>query len=330
MEPPFRLHVPERIGFWSLPWFRGRERIHYHEPSAQVRWTITQRRDYEALHDGPGIRTTVFLKGCPLSCLWCQNPEGISTKIELMYDEDKCIGCHECMRVCKQDVFSLKSGHLDLDRNKCNLCGACTENCYSSALRFSAKLMSIEEIAEQVMLDKEFYDLTGGGVTFSGGEPLRDVVLMGELFRECKTRNLNTAVETSLYVNFEKLESVLESIDYIMADFKIYDDKKHKQYTGVSNRLILSNLKQLSSSNKKIVIRTPIIPGVNDNEQELTQIQAYIESLNNVLYWELLPYHRFGEVKYSRLGAPLRSFGAGIDKNTICKLVKQNRVPIKY
>jgi len=281
------------------------------------------------IHDGPGIRTTVFLKGCPLSCMWCQNPEGLDSKREIVYDENKCVGCFECIRICPQGVFSIKSRRLEMDRDKCIQCGECTKTCYSGALHFSSDYMTKEEIIGQILLDKEFYTATGGGATFSGGEPLLDPASLHELLLECKARDINTAVETSLYIDFEKLKPLIESVDHFMVDLKIFDDTLHKKYTGVSNQIILSNLKKLISVHNNVVLRTPVIPGVNDNEQELSKIQTFIESLDNILYWELLPYHRLGENKYASLGREPKIFGKGFDKEGIRRLIKERTVPIK-
>ncbi len=282
-----------------------------------------------SIHDGPGIRTTVFLKGCPLSCKWCANPEGIRGKIELMYFQDKCIGCKECMRACKQGAISLKDGRIALDRKKCILCGKCTQECYAGALRFSATYMTVNEIIEKILLDKEFYDSTGGGVTFSGGEPLRDSDALNRMLDACKQNNINTAVETTLYVDFDKIAPLIEKIDHFMVDLKIMDDKLHEKYTGVSNKKILENITRLTKQTEGIVIRTPVIPGVNDNEKELGIIQDFIEQQQNILYWELLPYHRFGENKYDALGLKTQNFGNVKDAINAGRLLRQKTVPIR-
>ncbi len=251
-----------------------------------------------AVHDGDGIRTTVFLKGCPLRCLWCHNPEGLSAKKELAYFAHKCISCGECARLCPS--HSVKDGIHTFEREKCISCGSCVSVCPSEALRLYGKEMSADEILEIVLEDKDFYEASGGGVTLSGGECLIYPDFCAEVLRLCKESGINTAIDTCGYVSKESLNKVIPYTDVFLYDIKAIDEALHIKCTGVSNKIILENLKYLDSLGCKTEIRTPCVPGCNDGE--IPKIEAFISSLSNVIRHKILPYHGFARSKYEALG----------------------------
>ena len=255
-----------------------------------------------SLHDGPGIRTVVFLKGCPLRCAWCSNPESQHPYPELYFDKDKCIydrGCGFCEKLCSQGA--IMNGCVDF--TKCTNCLSCAGVCPSRALSVYGRKMSISEIIEEAEREQVFYRHGGGGITLSGGEPLMQAEFAIELLKAAKERHIHTAIETCGYADTAVLLEAARYLDFILYDVKILDERKHERATGVSNRLILKNLEALFSAFPKTpkLIRTPVIPGVNDTEEEIRAITDFLKPFDNYCY-ELLPYHRFGEKKYKMLG----------------------------
>ncbi len=244
-----------------------------------------------SIHDGPGIRTTVFLKGCPLSCSWCHNPESQSFEKELLFFSNRCINCGECLRVCK----NMRKAEL------CTKCGSCAEVCCTNAIELAGKEISVEALIKELEKDVIFYDSSKGGVTISGGEPLGQSEFTLELLRECKKRDINTAVDTSGYGNADALEKIAGLTDLFLYDIKLIDKEKHIQYTGVSNDLIHHNLKMLSDNGKKIWIRIPIIPGINDDAANIEATAKLIKSTSGIQQVNLLPYHNTAMDKYKRL-----------------------------
>jgi len=228
-----------------------------------------------SIHDGPGIRTTVFLKGCPLNCSWCHNPECIKKEPEILFYPEKCIGCNMC-----------------------------DKGCFSGAKVICGKEMTSSEVLAEVMLDKAYYK-NDGGVTFSGGEPMLQKEFVAHLSDLCHDEGINTAIETSMYI-FDS--GVLSKMDYIMCDVKIWDDEKHKKYTGVSGEKIRENIKKADKLGIPILIRTPIIPGINDTVDEIKNIKSFVMSLENAAGYELLPYHPLGEGKRAALGLSASEF----------------------
>ncbi|NSW91289.1 MAG: glycyl-radical enzyme activating protein [Firmicutes bacterium] len=261
-----------------------------------------------SIHDGPGIRTTVFLKGCPLRCKWCQNPEGLHIRREIQFFENKCIMCKKCFNICPEDLHRLENGLHVIKREGCMLCGKCVNECYSGALRFSAEYMTVDEIMEAVSIDKVYYDLSGGGVTISGGDPLFQCSFTLSILKECKSRGINTAIETSGHGKWQDLKKLVDHSDIVFIDLKLYSNIKHREFTGVDNSRILKNIIRLDNLRKPFIVRTPIVPGVNDNETELQCIADFIKKLTNVMYWEWIPYHRLGESKYRALGLDIHPF----------------------
>jgi pyruvate formate lyase activating enzyme len=261
--------------------------------------TIFDIKKY-AIHDGPGIRTTVFFQGCPLSCWWCHNPESQSLRPVLLYRANRCVLCESCVEVCPQNGISI-NGAATTDRSKCDVCGACAEACYHGAREISGKEMSVAEVLNEIERDVPFYDQSGGGVTLSGGEPLLQRKFLATLLRECKTREIHTVVDTSGFAAWEVLTGIRGDVDLFLYDLKLIDDARHQKYTGVSNELILSNLKRLASSGEQIAIRIPLIPGINDDAENLKQSAVFIAGLPNINSVELMGYHDIAAQKYESL-----------------------------
>ncbi len=260
-----------------------------------------------SVHDGPGIRTTVFLKGCPLSCRWCCNPESMQSSPELAYNQSKCIGVEECSRCKTACSFGAieegEGGKITINREACQKCFSCEGMCPSTAMHTFGKQMSVPEVLEVVEEDSAFYSRSGGGLTISGGEPLMQADFAVALLKEAKRRRINTTIETCGYADWSKLKEVAQHLKTIIFDIKSMDAAKHKEFTGVSNDLILSNFINLREAfpHLDIWVRTPLIPGFNDSEEDIGQILGLIKGMPNIKY-ELLPYHPMGQSKYRFLG----------------------------
>ena len=253
-----------------------------------------------AVHDGKGIRTTVFLKGCTLKCLWCHNPEGISFKPQLAFYENKCIGCGECASVCQAEAQKIsESGHI-FHRERCIACGKCEKLCLGNALTFYGKEMSVNELMPILLEDKAFYDNSGGGITLSGGECLCQPDFCAELLKTAKENGLNTAVDTCGFVPKEAIDKVMPYTDMFLYDIKAIDESVHIKCTGQSNKLILENLKYIDLIGKKTEIRYPYVPNYNSGEAE--KIAEFISDLKNVTGIKVLPYHNYAGSKYLSLG----------------------------
>lgn len=255
-----------------------------------------------AVHDGPGIRTTVFLKGCPLTCWWCHNPESISPKKQLVLFDNKCIGCGECFKVCPEEAHEvLEDGTRVYHRDRCLLCGRCTETCYAEALVMEGKEVTVEEVMVELRKDIPFYENSGGGITLSGGEPLLQHEFARAILKQCKEEELHTAIDTCGHVPWRIYEEILPYVDLVLYDFKHVDAVKHKLYTGVRNELILENLVRMGEYGVPIEVRIPIIPTVNDDKKTVVAATMFLNTVKNITRVELLPYHRLGESKYNRL-----------------------------
>ena len=255
-----------------------------------------------SIDDGPGIRTTVFFKGCNLHCLWCHNPETIRLGKDLQFLEGKCNLCGNCSKACPNHVHAIKNGERILLRDLCESCGNCIEHCPTGALISTGKTMSVEEVIKEIEKDRPFYETSGGGVTLSGGECLLQRDFAGALLKQCKNQDLHTAVDTAGNVPWKVFETVLPYVDLFLYDMKLFDRNKHKAATGVDNDLILSNLIKLSDIGKKIWIRIPIIPGINSSTEDINETADFIEKLKFIDSIELLPYHNLGEGKYKSVG----------------------------
>lgn len=262
--------------------------------------TIFDIKKY-AINDGPGIRTVVFFQGCPLNCWWCHNPEGISPQPRLMYRLNRCTLCGTCVTVCPQNAIHM-NGMASTDRSKCDDCGICCDICYNNAREMTGRVMTVSQVMAEIERDVPFYDQSGGGVTFSGGEPLFQSRFLRELLLACRAHDIHTTVDTSGYASWETLESVREYVNLFLYDLKLINDDRHIHYTGVSNRLILRNLQRLSQSGHSILVRIPLIPGVNDDEDNLRQSGSFLSTLPRILGVELISYHHLATAKYEALG----------------------------
>lgn len=259
-----------------------------------------------SIHDGPGIRTTLFLKGCPLKCLWCHNPESQETKDQLMLFPNRCIGCKVCIEMCKEGAICEVEGRVITDKSKCVDCCHCTHECYADARVKEGRTITIEEAKKEILSDKNFYQESGGGLTISGGEPLMQSHFLIGLLKEMKKEDIHTTVDTCGYVPEKTIIKASKYTDLFLYDLKHMDSNKHKEYTGVPNELILNNLKTLSTLGKKIIIRIPIIPGFNDGQKDLEAFRDFIKTLDSRTEVNLLPYHKIGQEKYKRLGKPYK------------------------
>ncbi|MBI2910135.1 MAG: glycyl-radical enzyme activating protein [Chloroflexi bacterium] len=257
------------------------------------------------LHDGPGLRTTVFFKGCPLRCRWCSNPESISPNLELGVIRARCNKCGKCLAACPQEALSLDTeGLITVDRAKCDACGKCVPVCYQEALTVYGKGMTLAEVVDKVRRDKMFFDGSGGGVTVSGGEPLIHAPFVVALFEACHVLGIQTCIQTTGHIRQAELEKVLSVTDYVLYDLKHMDSDLHREFTGQPNELILTNAKLTASKAKELLFRIPLIPGFNDTLSNITATALFVRSLGRDLAVQLLPYHRLGMGKYDNVDRP--------------------------
>ena len=256
-----------------------------------------------SIHDGPGIRTTIFLKGCPLNCLWCHNPESKSYGAQLSYNEEKCIMCKKCEKVCEAGVHVFENNIHKVNFSKCVLCKKCVEACPVNALSIYGREMSVDEILDEAEKDKDFFKNTGGGITISGGEPLSRIDFSLELAKGAKKRGLHVAVETSGFVNAKSLEKIIDYVDLFLFDYKVTDKELGKELIGTGNLdKILENLDLIYSKKKAIIIRCPFIPEHNITEKHFRQIAELEDKYPDLLGIEILPYHNFGKNKADNIG----------------------------
>jgi len=255
-----------------------------------------------SVHDGPGLRTTVFFKGCPLNCWWCHNPEGQAENPELVLRPDRCIGCGACVDACANDAIVRQEGAIVTRREWCTACGACVDVCYPDARVIVGKRMTVDQVMEEIERDVPFYDQSDGGVTISGGEPLAQPEFLNEILRACKQRGLHTALDTCGFAPWADLDGLRSGVDLFLYDLKLMDAERHRECAGVTNEPILDNLQRLSARGHRIVLRVPVIPGVNDDNGNLQQIGHFAAQLPSLERVDLLPYHRIGHDKYRGLG----------------------------
>jgi pyruvate formate lyase activating enzyme len=259
-----------------------------------------------AIHDGPGIRTTVFFKGCPLSCWWCHNPESISPDHCLAVHPNRCIGCGQCVEACPNHAIAIVDGSAAADPLRCRLCLECARECPADAREIVGRTVTGDEVMAEIRKDIPFYDESGGGVTFSGGEPLMQPAFLLHLLDACGDQEIHRAVDTSGYAAREVLLEVAAKTDLFLYDLKHMDPIIHRNYTGVSNDVILDNLKSLEDAGAEVCIRFPVIPGVNDDRLNVERTGAFLQKLNRVHRIDILPYHDVMRSKYQRFGWTFR------------------------
>jgi len=254
-----------------------------------------------AIHDGPGIRTTVFFKGCPLKCMWCHNPESWSVRPEHSWQANKCIGCGRCVEVCQTGAVSQVDGRSVTDVTKCTFCGKCVQECTAGARELIGRQVSADDVMAEIERDVIFYDQSSGGVSFSGGEPLMQPEFLCELLSRCKSRDMRTTVDTSCYAEPGVLETVHEKTDLFLCDIKHMDSKTHEHFTGVPNEVILDNIRWLASAGANLILRIPLIPGFNDAESNIEASGRFAASLGCIGTIDVLPYNSGGIEKSARL-----------------------------
>jgi len=260
-----------------------------------------------SIHDGPGIRTTVFLKGCPLRCFWCQNPEGLSSRPQLDFVASRCTRCGECAKVCPVGAHVFDGDAHVIRRESCTLCGACAEVCLPGALTLVGEDKSVEEIVGIAAQDRVYYEQSGGGVTLSGGEPLMQPEFAGDLLAACREEGIHTALDTSLHCPPEVLDRVLPLTDLFLIDIKHLDSVRHQEATGVGNEQILANAATLGAVAIPIIVRVAVVPSFNDSTDAIRAIAEFTSPFRKLEYLELLPFHRLGESKYRSLGLETRT-----------------------
>jgi len=282
------------------------------------------------IHDGPGLRTELFLKGCPLRCRWCSNPESWLPQVELGVYKTKCIGkkkCGMCLDVCPvPDTLQFYRGKLvGIDRDKCTTCMACYDECPSDAIKQWGKAMSVEECMKEIMRDVGYYERSGGGVTVSGGEPLIQADFVAELFRACKEQGIQTCLESTFHAPWSEVEKVLPYTDIVISDIKHMDSAVHKEYIGVGNERILENLKKLTEEDREFILRIPVIPNVNDDMDNISATADFIlnELGGKVRTLQLLSFMRLGEEKYTSLGMPYEMKDVKMNRRSFQKHVSE-------
>lgn len=268
-------------------------------PNSSVKGMVFNIQRY-SLHDGPGIRTTVFLSGCGLACAWCSNPESKSLRGRLMHNEKRCLRCGRCVAACLEGAITMIADEPRIDRERCTLCGECANTCAPHALHLSATEMSVSDVMAVVEADRPFYRRSGGGVTLSGGEPLLQPDFAREILTSARSAGINTALETAGLVAWPALEAVLPLVDYLLYDVKHLDVEAHRRGTGASNAVILDNLVKAAPLARSLIVRVPIVPGFNACNSDVRSIALFARDLHADEV-HLLPYHRLGQAKYGQL-----------------------------
>lgn len=286
-----------------------------------------------SVHDGPGIRTTVFLKGCNMRCYWCHNPESWSPKPQILFYEDKCVKCGACVEICPTKAQLIENGKRIFLREKCIMCGKCTEACSAKALVLSGEKMTVQEVMKEVEKDRPFYEESQGGVTLSGGEPLLQLDFARELLSECKEKGINTAVESALNVPWTVVDNIRTQVDLFLVDIKVADRKKHLEATGLDNKMIIENLKKLDDAGSRIWVRIPVIPGVNDNVEEMKAIADLVGTIKRVEFVELLPFHNMAQSKYDSLNVKYKAEGYKTPSRpaiaSLNEVLKEKNLPVR-
>lgn len=281
---------------------------HYSNLRTRMKPLIFDIKRY-AINDGPGIRITIFLKGCPLSCKWCHNPESQATVAQKLYTEKNCIGAQECIAVCPEDALELTPHGIKTNYEACTLCGKCAEVCPTKAIEMSGKPYGVEELIEIIEKERIHIDHSGGGVTFSGGEPLMHSGFLLEMLKACGENGLHRTVDTSGFTDTETLLEVAKHTDLFLYDLKHMDSEIHKKWTGVSNHLIHENLLVLAETGAEINIRIPFVKNVNEDEKSITAIAEFVSRLpGKKAAVNILPYHKIAAGKYTKLGSEYQEF----------------------
>lgn len=265
-----------------------------------------------SIHDGPGIRTTVFFKGCPLRCFWCHNPEGIRLQPEIQFFPERCIGCGACLDACRHGAHATEGESRVYRREQCVACGRCAETCYAGALVLTGRRMTDEEVVAEVLRDRAFYETSGGGVTLSGGEPLLQRDFAAAILARCRAEGLPTAIETAAHCRWQDLAVLLPVTDLVLMDLKLIDPARHREATGVSNERILANARRLVQAGKPVLFRVPVVPSVNDTPGDIAAIADFVRGLAEEVgasrpSLELLAFHRLAGSKYQSLGMAYRA-----------------------
>lgn len=256
-----------------------------------------------SIHDGPGIRTTVFLKGCPLNCQWCHNPEAIAYKPQLSFNQEKCLNCFACVSVCPTGTHYIKDNKHEVNFSLCQLSGDCVPACPNEALSITGKVNSVEQVIELILKDKDYYINSGGGVTISGGEPMTQFQFTKQILKACKDNSIHTTLDTCGHAPSEKYLEILPLVDLFLYDYKVSDYDKHKEYTGVYNDLIQKNFNMLYGAGANIILRCPIVPGINDTDKHFEAICNLYKDYPKLFGIEIMPYHNIGLDKARKIGA---------------------------
>ena len=271
------------------------------DKSDPIRGTITDIQRF-SVHDGPGIRTTVFFKGCNLRCFWCHNPETHAPGPELQLHPERCIACGACLEACERGCHKLTPEGKVFHRENCIACGKCAAECFAEALVLVGRVVSVPEVMRDVLADRPFYANSGGGVTLSGGEPLLQVEFAAELLRACRAEGIHTAIETAAQFPWDTIAALLPLLDLVMMDIKVMDEAAHRRVTGAGNARILANARRIADAGMPLIVRTPVVPGVNDTPEAIAEIAHFVRELPTLQYLDLLPFHPMAAGKYDSLG----------------------------
>lgn len=260
-----------------------------------------------SVHDGPGIRTSVFMKGCPLNCIWCHSPEGITPDISIWYSQNLCITCGECVKSCPENALSLVAdpvSRINIDRSACNVTGNCVSVCPTGAIQFTGRKIRVSEIISEIEKDIRYYAISGGGVTLTGGEPLNQPDFSLAILRSCYDRNIHTAIESCLFCEKETISSVIQYVDQFIVDIKIFDNETHIRYAGRSNEIIKENFRFIAGKGKRIIVRIPMIENITDTEANISSITNFVNSVRSDIEIEKIEYNPLAGNNYERLGIP--------------------------